>query len=174
MLFLYILVGIIALIALLALVAPKHYEVNRSIVIDNNLPEVYQYLKLIKNQNDWSPWKKKDPNMTQKFIGIDGEVGFISKWEGNKEVGTGEQEITYLQENKRIDTQLRFFKPWKSKSNGYFTVENVDHNHTKVVWGFKGVNPIPFNVFMLFFNFEKAVGKDFEEGLSNLKEILEN
>ncbi|TBV25628.1 MULTISPECIES: SRPBCC family protein [Meridianimaribacter] len=171
---LYVILGIIALIIILALIAPKAYDVNRSIVINAPKDEVFKYLTFIKNQNDWSPWKKKDPNMKQEFIGTDGEVGFISKWEGNKDVGTGEQELISIQkENDKIEVQLRFFKPWKSQSVGYYTVEELNTNETKVVWGFQGKNPIPFNVFMLFFNFEKAVGKDFDEGLTSLKHILE-
>lgn len=173
MIFVYILLGIVALIIILALVAPRKYEVKRSITINKSLPEVFNYIKHIKNQNNWSPWKQKDPKMKQEFIGTDGELGFISKWEGNKEVGTGEQEIINIEENKRLDSELRFFKPWKSTSIGFFTVENVGDNETKVVWGFKGINPIPFNIFMLFFNFEKAVGKDFEDGLLQLKQVLE-
>ena len=174
MIVLYIIGGIIALLLLVSLVAPKSYEVHRSIVIDRSLEEVYDYLRMIKNQSEWSPWKKKDPDMKQEYLGTDGEVGFIAKWEGNKDVGVGEQEITRLEPNNSIETELRFFKPWKSVSNGYLTVEQVGQNQTKVVWGFKGVNPIPFNLLMLFMNFDKAVGKDFDEGLGSLKNVLEN
>ena len=173
MTFLYIVFAIIALIIILGILAPKSYEVNRSIVVNKPLSEVFLYLKYIENQNYWSPWKKKDPDMKQTYEGVDGEVGFISKWEGNKDVGTGEQEIKKIVENKRIDTELRFLKPWKSKSNGYISIEETEDGNTKVIWGFTGNNPIPFNVFMLFFSFEKTVGKDFQEGLSNLKQVLE-
>ena len=170
---LYILIALVILIVILALVAPKTYEVNRSIDINKSLPEVFEYLKYIKNQNDWSPWKKKDPNMKQEFVGTDGEVGFLSKWEGNKDVGTGEQEILRIVENEVIESQLRFFTPFKSQSNAYLKVEDAGKNRTQVIWGFSGKNPIPFNIFMLFYNMEKAVGKDFEEGLASLKIILE-
>ncbi|PNQ72410.1 polyketide cyclase [Hanstruepera neustonica] len=173
MIFLYIVLGIIALILILAIVAPKSYDVSRSIVINRALPEVFKYLKSIKNQDQWSPWKLKDPNMKQTFTGTDGEIGFISKWEGNKDVGMGEQEIIDVIEEKQVITELRFLKPWKSVSKGYLNVEKVDDNQTKVIWGFAGKNPVPFNIFMLFFNFEKAVGKDFDEGLSRLKQRLE-
>jgi hypothetical protein len=174
MIVIYIFIGILALILVLALIAPRHYEVNREVIINKNVIEVFEYIKLVKNQNDWSPWKQKDPNMKQEYFGTDGEVGFVSKWEGNKQVGTGEQEIISMDKNKRMETQLRFFKPWKSESLGFFTVDEVGENQTKVVWGFKGINPIPYNIMMLFFNFEKAVGKDFEEGLAKLKQVLEN
>jgi hypothetical protein len=42
-----------------------------------------------------------------------------------------------------------------------------------VTWGFSGKNKFPFSIMMLFMNMDKAVGKDFEEGLDNLKSILE-
>lgn len=171
---LYILLALITIVLFLALVAPKKYEVNRSVVVNKSLPETFQYLKLIRNQDHWSPWRKKDPNMKQESVGTDGEVGFIAKWEGNKEVGIGEQEILHIEHNDRIESQLRFFKPWKSVSNAYIKVTEVAPNQTNITWGFKGENAIPFNIFMLFFNFEKTVGKDFEEGLFTLKEILES
>ncbi|WJJ97926.1 SRPBCC family protein [Algibacter luteus] len=170
---LYILIALVIVIVFLALVAPKNYELKRSIVINKSLPEVFEYLKYIKNHNDWSPWKKKDPNMKQEFIGTDGEIGFLSKWEGNKDVGTGEQEILRIVENEVIESRLRFFKPWKSQSDAYLKVEDAGNNNTKVTWGFSGKNPIPFNIFMMFFNLDKTVGKDFEEGLASLKIILE-
>lgn len=172
--FLYVLAAIVALIIVLGLIAPNSYQVKRSIIINHKLPETFTYLKSIKNQDNWSPWKKKDPNMTQTFEGTDGEIGFISKWKGNKDVGEGEQEIVSIVENESIDTELRFLKPWKSQSIGHLLVDKVDDNQTLVTWGFSGRNPFPFNIFMLFFNFEKAVGKDFEEGLESLKNILEN
>ncbi|MCA0153687.1 SRPBCC family protein [Winogradskyella vincentii] len=174
MIALYVVLAIIGIIVLLALIAPKKYNVSRSVQVNKPLEEVFNYIKYVKKQNDWSPWKKKDPNMKQEFEGTDGEVGFISRWEGNKEVGTGEQEITRVVENETLESQLRFFKPWKSQSDAYITVDAIDATTTKVTWGFSGVNKPPTNIFFLFFNMDKTVGKDFEDGLSQLKTILES
>ena len=170
---LYIVIALLVILVALALFAPKTYKVNRSIVINKPLPEVFNYLKHIKNQDYWSPWKKRDPNMKQEFVGTDGEVGFIAKWDGNKEVGLGEQEIIKIVENDRVEARLRFFKPWKSESDAVTKVETVDNNQTKVTWGFSGKNKVPANIFMMLYNVDKHVGKDFEEGLASLKEILE-
>lgn len=174
MIFLYIISAIIALFILVAILAPKQFSVSRSIEINKSLPEVFQYLKYIKNQDNWSPWKLKDPDMKQEFVGTDGEVGFISKWVGNKEVGTGEQEIMRITENESIEAELRFFKPWKSVSNAKTSVKKSSNVMTKVTWGFSGESKPPSNVFFLFFNMDKTVGKDFEEGLAMLKKILES
>lgn len=173
MILLLVLLVIVLLVVILIFGAPKQFNVSRSIEINRPLPEVFEYLKYIKNQNEWSPWKKKDPEMQQEFIGEDGEVGFISKWEGNKDVGSGEQEITRIVENKVIEAQLRFLKPWKSQSDAFTSVEYLGDERTKVTWGFSGISKPPTNVFFLFFSMDKAVGKDFEEGLGSLKKILE-
>ncbi|WP_299680031.1 SRPBCC family protein [uncultured Dokdonia sp.] len=169
----YIVAAILILLIILAAIAPKSYDVSRSIVIDKPKEIVFPYLKMVKNQDHWSPWKKKDPNMKQTFTGTDGEVGFKSSWIGNKEVGEGSQTITAIVENERIDNHLVFLKPWKSESDGYYTVADEGPGQTKVIWGFTGQNKFPTTIFMLFFNMDKAVGKDFEEGLHNLKKILE-
>lgn len=169
---LYILIPIIVLIIVLGLIAPKKFETSRSIVINRELEDVFQYLKYIKNQDNWSPWKKKDPNMIQWYKGLDGETGFVAKWKGNKDVGEGEQEIINIIENESIDTQLRFFKPWKSESIGNLMVKSVEEGKTMVTWGFSGKNKFPFSIFMLFMSMDKMIGKDFEEGLESLKEIL--
>lgn len=175
MIFLYILGLIVAILIILILVAPKKYNVSRSILIDKTRAEVYDYLKFIKNQDHWSPWLKRDPQMKRKFTGEDGEVGFVSWWDSDhKQVGSGEQEIALLQPNERIETDIRFLKPWKSESRGYFVLKDAGSGGTEVTWGFHGTHKVPFNVMMLFMNMDKLVGKDFEEGLSNLKETLEN
>jgi hypothetical protein len=173
MTFLYILAGILILFWILTLISPKNYHVSRSIEINKPLPEVFNFIKYVKNQDHWSPWDQKDPDMKKEYRGEDGEAGFVSAWKGNKEVGEGEQEITGIYVNDRMESQLRFFKPWKSESDAYIKVEEVSPEITKVTWGFSGVNKPPANIFMLFFNMDKMIGKDFESGLIVLKKHLE-
>jgi len=173
MTFIYILAGILILFWVLTMIAPKNYHVSRSIEINKPLPEVFNFIKYVKNQDHWSPWDQKDPDMKKEYRGEDGEAGFISAWKGNKEVGEGEQEITGIYVNDRMESQLRFFKPWKSESDAYIKVEEVSPEITIVTWGFSGVNKPPSNIFMLFFNMDKMIGKDFESGLQVLKKHLE-
>lgn len=173
MIFLYILAGILILFLILSLIAPKNYHVSRSIVINKPLPEVFVFIKYLKNQDHWSPWDRKDPDIKKEYRGEDGEVGFVSSWKGNKQVGEGEQEITGIYVNDRMESKLRFLKPWKSESDAYINVEEVSQEITKVTWGFSGVNKPPGNIFMLFFDMDKVIGKDFESGLTALKKHLE-
>jgi len=114
-----------------------------------------------------------DPNMKKEYRGIDSTVGFVSAWEGNKKVGAGEQEITGIEEGRKLSTELRFIKPFKSVAQSAMTTEALSDNSTKVSWGFEGQMNYPMNVMKLFMNMEKAIGNDFSTGLSNLKIILE-
>jgi hypothetical protein len=170
---LYILGGIVLLILILGMLAPKNYDVSRSIIVNKPKSEVFKSLRSLKKQGEWSPWEKKDPNMKKEFTGTDGEVGAKSAWVGNKEVGEGEQEITKIIEGERIEGKLRFFKPWKSEADCYFNVEDASGSGTNLTWGFSGKNKFPFSIFMLFFSMEKTVGKDFEEGLDSFKSLME-
>lgn len=169
----YILAGVFLLILILAILAPKTYDVSRSIEIRKPKARVFEYLRFLKNQEAWSPWEKKDPNMVKQFRGTDGEVGAISSWQGNKEVGEGEQELTNIIPGERVESELRFFKPWKSTSSAYLIVEEAADNGSRVRWGFSGRNKFPVSIMMLFMNMDKMVGKDFEEGLAALKAKLE-
>ncbi len=170
----YVLLSIVGIIAILAIIAPKSYDVFRAVEVDKPKAEIFEYLRLLKNQDNWSPWAEKDPSMKKEFVGTDGESGFISKWTGNKEVGEGEQELKKIVTNERIESELRFFKPFKSQSDAYLQLEAVSEDKTKVIWGFSGNNKFPISIMMLFMNMDKNVGKDFESGLSKLKGILEN
>lgn len=170
---LYIVAGLIFLIIILTLLAPKNYDVSRSITIEKPKKDVFEVLRSLKKQDEWSPWAKKDPNMKKEFKGVDGEEGSVSYWLGNKEVGEGEQEIKKIIDGERIEGELRFMKPFKSESNCYFITDEISEGNTKVTWGFSGKNKFPMSIMMLFMSMDKMVGKDFEEGLSNLKTIME-
>ena len=163
---------LLAILIILSLFAPKNYHVYRSIELDHPKEKVWKQLKYLKKQQEWSPWANKDPNMDQKFTGTDGEVGAVSYWNGNKEVGEGAQEITKIIDGKRIEQDLRFLKPFKSQSDCYMDLEELDNNRSKVTWGFTGTNKFPMSIIMLFVSMDKMVGKDFEKGLENLKSNL--
>ncbi|MDZ4728001.1 MAG: SRPBCC family protein [Leptospira sp.] len=173
-----ILIGIGIIIAIpfvVALFLPKSYLVERSVSIAKPASETYNYVKFLKNQDNYSVWAMKDLEMKKSYSGEDGKVGFVSRWESkNEELGVGEQEIKMLDDTKmRIETELRFFEPFESTEQSYMTVTAIDNKSSKVLWGFNGNLAYPMNLMCLFMDFEQLIGKDFEEGLANLKLVLE-
>lgn len=172
-----ILIGIVLLVVLLLVVAlfiPKEMKAEREIVINKPKQEVFNYIKFLKNQNNYSKWASMDPAMKTEFRGTDGTPGFVSAWDSEKgDVGKGEQEIKKVIEGERLDTELRFIKPFESTAQAYMTTESVSDNQTKVKWGFSGAMAYPLNIMKLFMSPEKSVGDDFSTGLNNLKSVLE-
>jgi hypothetical protein len=169
-----VLAVLIAAVLILAAVVPSKFEVARDVVINNPKTAVYDYVVLLKNQDQFSVWAQMDPHMQKEFKGTDGSVGFISSWKSDSaEVGSGEQEIMAIDPGKRIDYELRFKEPWESTSPAYITVNEIDSTATKVVWGFKGEMPYPMGLALLFMDMEEQLGGDLSTGLSNLKSILE-
>lgn len=170
--FLYILLGIGLIVAILHFIAPKNYHVERKIVVTENIDTVFKSLCSLKEQQVWSPWGAKDPNIKVEFHGEDGQIGSYSHWEGNKEVGVGEQEITKIEASSYIETELRFLKPFESTSFGFFTIKEVADG-TEVTWGFKGENTFPSTLMMVFMDMDKAIGPDFEKGIADFKTYIE-
>lgn len=168
-------VGILIAVPLIvAIFVKKDYEVEREITIDKPKEEVFDYVKFLKNQDNYSKWATMDPDMKKTYRGTDGTVGFVSAWESdNKDVGKGEQEIMKITDGERIDFELRFFEPFESTEPAYMTTESVSENQTKVKWGFSGHMDYPMNIMMLFMDFEKMIGDDLDTGLKNLKAVLE-
>lgn len=173
MIVLYIILGIIAALLVAGLFIPKGMKATRDIVINKPKDEVFNYIKQLKNQDNYSKWGSMDPNMKKEYKGTDGTPGFISAWEGNKKVGQGEQEILSIEEGRKVNTELRFIKPFKSVAQSSMTTEAINENSTKVSWGFEGSMNYPMNAMKLFMNMEKSIGNDFSTGLSNLKALME-
>jgi hypothetical protein len=169
-----VIVGLIAVVLIIAAIAPREYGVAREVTIAKPSAEVFNYAKLLRNQDKFSVWANKDPNMVKEYRGIDGTVGFVSAWDSKMDdVGKGEQEIKQITDGKRIDYELHFIKPFESRDQAYMTFEPVSANETRVQWGFKGKMPYPMNLMLLFMNMDKMLGKDFSAGLANLKSTLE-
>ncbi len=174
----YILIGVVSLVALLLIVAlftKKEYGVERELVINRPKAEVFDYVRLLKNQENFSVWATKDPQMKKEYRGIDGTLGFVSAWDSEMEdVGKGEQEIKNIVEGVRIDYELRFIEPFASNDDAYLTFESVFESQTRVKWGFKGVMKYPMNLFLLTMDMEGMLGKDLQDGLNNLKMVMES
>lgn len=170
---LFVIIGIIALVLIIAAFVPNKFHVEKEVVINKSKSDVFSYLVMLRNQDNWSVWAKRDPEMKKEYQGTDGSVGFISSWSGNKEVGVGEQEIKKINDGERIEYELRFKEPFESKADVFVTTESVSDMQTKVKWGFDSKMPYPFNFMCLFMDMTKEVGNDFQTGLDNLKTLME-
>jgi uncharacterized protein YndB with AHSA1/START domain len=165
---------IIALPLIIALFTKKDYSLEREIVIAKPKQEVFNYIKLLKNQDHYSKWVMMDPNSRKTYKGTDGEAGFSAAWDSdNKNVGQGVQTISKIAEGERIDLDLQFIKPFDGQAKAYMITESVSETQTKVRWGFSSSMKYPLNFILLVMSMEKMLGADLSEGLGNLKKELE-
>ncbi|MFZ1851809.1 MAG: SRPBCC family protein [Nitrosomonas sp.] len=164
-------VGIIALLLVIALFLKKEHYVKREIVINAQRQKVFDFLKLLKNQDKFNKWAKTDPDRKWEYKGTDGTVGFIISWNGNKNAGEGEKEIMNIVEGKRIETQIRFVRPMKTTADVIMETESLSDNQTKVNLINSGTLKYPLNIFIPLA--EKNFPKDMDASLLALKEILE-
>jgi len=170
-----LLIGLfIAFILVASFVVDNQISAERSVIIEKPKEDVFEYISHLKNQDNYSVWSARDPDMRQEFYGTDGTVGFISSWEGDDNAGKGEQEIVNIVPGERIDFKLRFYEPFESEADAYFVTESVSENRTKVTWGFASSMQRPMNLMLILMNMEEMIGEDYESGLANLKTILEN
>jgi len=169
-----VIVAIIVIILVIALFVDRNYSVERNVIINKPIAEVFDYVRYLKNQDNFSKWAMMDPEMQKWYRGTDGQPGFVSAWKSEKKnVGAGEQEILRIEEDKRIDYELRFLEPFESTQQAYITTTAIDSMQTRVAWGFNGHMAYPSNLMLLFMDFEEIVGDDFQTGLDKLKNELE-
>lgn len=169
---LLVIASLISLILIIALFVKKEFTLEKQVVIQKSKQEVFDYLKLIRNQEHYSVWVMKDPNINIVYTGTDGTVGFTSAWTSNdKNVGIGEQEIIELKEGESMKVEIRFKKPFEGTNYATTTVSAVDGGYTKVTNVFTGKSKFPMNIMNLFM--DKLVGKDMQQNLENMKVNLE-
>lgn len=168
-------IGIVLIIIILPLIlAPftrKEYFIQREIVINAPRQKVFDYVKHLKNQDNFNKWVMVEPNMKKEFTGTDGTIGFIYAWNGKK-AGEGEQEIKSITDLEKIETEIRFVRPFKSVAQANINLEAVSDTETKVTWSNSSAMKYPLNIMVSVI--EKMLAKDMDTSLNNLKNILEN
>jgi len=165
---------VVGVALLSALFIPKTYEVKRQVYVDLPSDSVFSFVAQLKNQGLYSVWAKMDPNMKVEFEGTDGTVGFLMRWDSPIDsVGAGEQQIVGIEEGKRVSHKIRFLRPFESESDGWMSTRADASGSTEVEWGMTGSMPYPMNLFLVLMDLEGSIGRDLQNGLNNLKGILE-
>ncbi len=168
-----IIIGAVALLLfVIHLLMGKEMRIVKYTTVNRPVKDIFEYIKITKNQDYFSTWNMTDPGMKKEYQGVDGEVGFIYKWDSeNKNVGAGEQEIIKIQEGKSIIYDLRFIRPMKNVASSSFELSAENADQTKLTWIFSGPTRFPMSIMKPVF--QRMLGKDLEKGLANLKTILE-
>lgn len=170
MIFVYILLGFILGLLVLAMILPGKYHVEKTAIIHKTVPDVMNAVADLSNYASWNPWQQSDPTAKGEITGAPKSPGHKYAWEGKK-VGVGSLTLRDI-DNKHVHFNLEFIKPFKSKASDDWLFEEWGHGDTKVTWSNNGELPFPI-ARLIGPGLVKTLNKQFEQGLSNLKKMLE-
>ncbi len=169
----YIFIAIITFFAFLHAWARKEFDISRTVVIQRPREEVYNFVRQLKKEPLWMPWFNKEYKGILKYDGDDGKMDAMLYWKGHKYFYEGTQKIVKLNQGKIMETRLLIVKPFRLVLLEYKGLKEIDENRTKMVWGIRGGLAFPLSVISLLHPVDKAYGDLLEEGLKNIKNILE-
>lgn len=167
-------IGILALLAtylLFCFIGISKFKTSRNITINAPADMVFSEINDFKKWPSWSPWAQRDKNMENEYQGNAGEVGHKNTWKSKSE-GSGTQEIVEIKNNEYIKSKL-VFTDWDGET---FTelILKPEGNSTQITWTMEG-SEFPFIArgFMYLMGGNKMIDKDYDEGLANLKKLVE-
>ncbi|MFO1463262.1 MAG: SRPBCC family protein [bacterium] len=170
-----ILIAVLVLVAgflVVAALQPSDLRVSRSATMSAPAAAVFAQVNDFHRWEAWSPWAKLDPQAKNSYEGPPAGPGAVFRWAGNREVGEGSMTITDSQPNERIRIKLDFVKPFAGTNDVEFTFQ-PQGDQTQVSWTMSGKKNLLMKAMGLFVSCDKMIGGRFEEGLAQLKKIVE-
>ncbi len=161
---------LLALLYLGGLMLSSKFHVERTVAMQASPDAIYALVANPRQWKRWSAWNQRDPQMTITYDGPESGDGAKWTWK-SKSQGDGSMTFVKSEPGKRVGYEL-YFPDFGTTSTGSLAFQRQGQV-TEVRWtmdGDMGSNPL-FR-WMAFFS-DSMVGKDFEEGLANLKALAE-
>jgi len=169
-------VGILVVLAVILLVMaatrPSTVQVQRSALIGAPPERVFALINDFHEWPRWAPQDREDPAMRRTYSGADRGAGAVSDWQGKGSSGRGQMTISESVPVTRIVVKTDFTKPFEAHNVNEFVLER-SADSTKVTWTMRGTNLYAMKLMGLFVNMDRLMGKHFESGLENLKQVAE-
>jgi uncharacterized protein YndB with AHSA1/START domain len=167
-----IVVGALGVVLYATMTQPDTFRVERAMTINAPAEKIFAIVTDLRRGAEWSPYEKKDLAMKKTFSGPATGPGSQLAWDGNSDVGAGTLTIADAKAPSRVVLKLDMTRPME----GHNTIEYdlaPESGGTKMTWSMHGPMNIVSKVMCTFMSLDKMVGKDFEQGLQNLKAIAE-
>lgn len=163
-----------ALVLLLAYTAtrPDEFRVERRLRVAAPADKVWPLVSELRAFNRWNPYERKDPLIKGAYSGAASGVGSRYDWD-SQEVGSGSLEITGQQPGRAVQMKLDFVKPFEAHNQAEFALQPTADGATEVRWTMHGPANFISKLMGVFINMDKMVGRDFEDGLQNLRQLAE-
>lgn len=151
---------------------PDTFVVQRSTEIKSTPAAIYPFIADFHHWANWSPYEHLDPKMEKSYDGKESGLGAKYNWEGNEKVGAGKMEIIEAAPPSKVAIRLDFSKPFEGHDVAEFTLVPKGEE-TSVTWSMRGPSSFMMKFAGMFMNMDEMLGKDFESGLENLKNLAE-
>ncbi len=165
---LLIIAAIVAAILIYAATKPGTFSISRSATIQAPPSRIFPLVNDLADHEKWSPFAR-DPK-TKNVVGTPSAgTGARVDFDGNC---TGSLSITSSSPSSKVTMRLLMTKPMKADNEVQFTFAPQGAS-TNVTWAMSGSQPYLGKLMSVFINCDKMVGKQFEQGLSDLKKLSE-
>ena len=151
---------------------PSHFSVVRSARMTAPPAAVFALLNDLEALDTWSPCKDLDPNPKTTISEPASGKGAKFTWDGNDQIGAGQLVILESKPDEHLDVEQEFFRPFAGKALMSFTLA-PEGEATEVTWTMTGQNDFMGKAMCLFIDMDAMLGKNFEQGLANIKRAVE-
>lgn len=172
-----VILSLFAVVLIIVSLLSPEAHMERSVVVNAPSTVVFQQVASFDKFNKWSPWTKMDPEAKQTIEGPTTGVGAKMSWDG-PQTGKGSQWTVAFEENKRVKNAMAF-EGMEGEIFAEFVLEEVQDG-TKVTWKYDsdvtGTSFLNAAFSKLFYAFmlEGMLGDQYQQGLSDLKKLVEN
>ena len=164
--------AVVAIFLVVVAMQPSDFKVERSATMRAPAPAAFAQVNDFQKWQAWSPWEKVDPALKRQYEGPQAGTGAVYAWQGNKDVGEGRMIITESKPAERVRIKLEFFKPFAATNQAEFSFQPAGDS-TTVTWSMTGQNNFLSKAICMFVNMDKMVGGMFEQGLTQMKTVVE-
>jgi len=161
----------VAVVLVIASRRPDRFEIARTARISAPAERLFPMINELVVMNSWNPYALREKGGTASYSGPPSGRGARFDFSGGKS-GSGSIEIMEAAPSTRVTMRLAMVKPFKADNTVVFSLA-PQGPATDVTWAMSGLQPLMAKVMTLFIDCDRMVGKDFEEGLANLKRLAE-
>ncbi|HEU5176033.1 MAG TPA: SRPBCC family protein [Burkholderiales bacterium] len=165
--------AIVVVFLIVVAMQPSDFRIERSATMRAPAPAAFAQVNDFQNWRAWSPWEKVDPALKRQYDGPRAGTGAVYAWQGNKDVGEGRMTITDSKPAELVRIKLEFFKPFAATNQAEFRFKPASTDTTAVTWTMTGQNNFLSKAICLFVDMDKMVGGMFEQGLNQMKTVVE-
>jgi carbon monoxide dehydrogenase subunit G len=157
---------------ILASMRQDTFHVERSTRIAAPPEWVFQQINDLQRMKYWNPYEQKDPSLKGEFGKTTRGVGASYAFESDK-VATGRMTIVQSKPLRQVTLRLDFEKPFVSTVTTEYTL-TPDRGGTRVTWTMEGPANFVHKLMDTAFVLDPLIGRDLDQGLSNLKVASES